>query len=63
MNNELFRLYLEQVNHLDEDGKRKVKRSRKLIRSIDLILIMILGFSAGIITIWNVVQEIALKLR
>lgn len=61
MNNELFKLYLEEVNRIDcEEKENRFKRSHnRFIRYIDVILIL----TFGTITLWNVAKEIAMKLR
>lgn len=64
---ELFILYLQECNAIDineEKTRERIKRKRdKLIKKADLILIIVIGTSLGIMTIWSIIQEIMLKLH
>lgn len=59
-NNDLFKLYLIEVNTIEEENK---KFSTKHKAKINAILIFIIGLSLGLITLWTVAQEIMMKLR
>lgn len=65
--NELFKLYLQECNDLgtkEENKRERIKRKRnKLIKKADIILITMIGVSIGIMTLWAIAQEIAIKLR
>jgi hypothetical protein len=65
MNNELFKLYLEEVNRIEcDEAQKRFKTANKRFKThIDIILIIILGACAGIVTFWAIIQEIAMKLR
>lgn len=65
MNNELFKLYLEEVNRIeaDETTKRFKRANKRFIRSIDMILIGIIGACIGLMTVWAIAQEVLMKLR
>lgn len=65
MNNELFKLYLAEVNRLDEESTKKrfkVPKRRFKIDLMDVALIIVL-LSFGLITIWNIALEIITKLH
>lgn len=58
-NHDLFLLYLKDVNSFDDEPKkRKVKLSKA-----ELLLAITLAISAGVITLWAVIEEIITKLR
>lgn len=62
--NDLFIQYLIDVNRIEEAEENRFKRSHnRFIRYIDVILILIITFTLGTITLWNVAKEIAMKLR
>jgi hypothetical protein len=65
MNNELFRLYLEEVNRIEcDEAQKRFKKANKRFRAhIDIILVIVLVACAGIISFWAIIQEIAMKLR
>jgi nucleoside 2-deoxyribosyltransferase len=66
-NNELFKIYLQECNAFDtneEQIRERIKRKRSaLIKKADIILILMIGVSLGIMTLWAIVQEIIIKLH
>lgn len=63
----LFLLYLQNCNDTgttEEQTMERIRRKRRnLTRKADIILISVLGGSIGIMTLWAIVQEVAMKLR
>lgn len=65
MNNELFKLYLAEVNRLDDtDTKKRFKMAKKRLKIdlMDIVLIIAL-LCFGLITVWNIALEIITKLH
>lgn len=58
--NDLFMQYLADVNHFDDDAPKtkKIGMSR-----IEYILAIIILSCIGLMTIWECVKEIVMKLR
>jgi len=65
-NNELFLLYLQECNTIDtneERSRERIKRKRdRIVRKADSILILMIGVSFGIMTLWTIIQEVMMKL-
>lgn len=58
--NELFMQYLADVNHLDDEAPRTKKITANRIERIILIIVM---SCVGLMTLWEVIKEIVIKLR
>jgi len=56
---ELFLLYMKDVNHIDDIEPRKAIRGGKLERWLAVIILSCLG----IMTAWEMVKEILMKLK
>lgn len=65
MNNELFKIYLDEVNKLEEESEKKRFKKTKNKFKLDIMeVVMIVALlSFGIITLWNIALEIVSKLK
>ena len=56
---ELFLLYMKDINHVDDIETRKIIRGGKLEKWLVVIILLCLG----IMTAWELIKEIIMKLR
>lgn len=63
MKNNLLEQYLVDVNSLDDEPKKKVRKlNRALTKNVDILCIRLIGLSVGIMTIKVMIEQLVMQL-
>lgn len=61
--NNLIEQYLIDLNTLDDEPKKKIRKiNNNVVKNVDIICIRLIGFSLGIITMKVIIEQLVMQL-